>query len=276
MSTYIIGDVHGCYEELKSLFELICFNPDKDRAIFVGDLVGHGQQNLAVLKFVMNLGQSIVHILGNHDLILLHQLLNFQNNIQSNKKQEIIDWLLGGMLFYKELEHNIIITHAGIPPTWTLTQAESFAEFCHSLKRESVFAQALDTFVTSPILSFSETFTDEELLAYILYGFTKIRYCTANGEFDSIYHCTPGLQPKNLFPWYFLRYRKQKDNFRIFFGHWAALGIFQYQNMLCCDSGCVWGHTLLAIELCDNLIFHQVQNKKTQRKFYESSKYIFN
>ena len=34
MSTYVIGDVHGCFDELKKLLKKISFNPSKDSIIF--------------------------------------------------------------------------------------------------------------------------------------------------------------------------------------------------------------------------------------------------
>ena len=42
MSTYIIGDVQGCYQELQALLQQIQFDPKKDRLGFVGDLVNPG------------------------------------------------------------------------------------------------------------------------------------------------------------------------------------------------------------------------------------------
>ena len=53
MSTYVIGDVHGCFDELKKLLKKISFNPSKDSIIFTGDLVNRGNQSLEVLEFCM-------------------------------------------------------------------------------------------------------------------------------------------------------------------------------------------------------------------------------
>lgn len=59
MSTYLIGDVHGCYDELIALLEQVEFNPEVDTLWLTGDLVARGPGSLEVLRFVKQLGDSI-------------------------------------------------------------------------------------------------------------------------------------------------------------------------------------------------------------------------
>ena len=54
MSTYVIGDAHGCYDELQMLIKKIKFNKNKDSLIFLGDLVNRGRDSLKVLNFCIN------------------------------------------------------------------------------------------------------------------------------------------------------------------------------------------------------------------------------
>jgi len=51
MATYCIGDVQGCFEELSLLLHSIAFDAQKDRLIFLGDLVNRGPFSFAVLGF---------------------------------------------------------------------------------------------------------------------------------------------------------------------------------------------------------------------------------
>ena len=39
MSTYVIGDIHGCFDQLVDLLNKINYKKDEDKIILVGDLV---------------------------------------------------------------------------------------------------------------------------------------------------------------------------------------------------------------------------------------------
>ena len=80
MSTYLIGDVHGCYDELIALLEQVEFNPETDTLWLTGDLVARGPGSLEVLRFVKQLGDSVRLVLGNHDLHLLAVFAGISRN----------------------------------------------------------------------------------------------------------------------------------------------------------------------------------------------------
>ena len=82
----IIGDVHGCYDELLALFEWLGYAPDADlgmrpplgrRAVFVGDLVDRGPGVAETLRLAMRMvGAGVAFCVpGNHDDKLLRALM---------------------------------------------------------------------------------------------------------------------------------------------------------------------------------------------------------
>ena len=119
--TVIIGDVHGCIEELDRLLKKLSLGP-KDRLIFARDLVNKGPATIAVLKRARELKAECV--LGNHEIRLLRyrQGENFKTqrlkDIKTALKLTEADWAyLEAMPLHIELpEHNAIVVHGGFLP----------------------------------------------------------------------------------------------------------------------------------------------------------------
>src|SRR5260221_171590 len=102
MATFAIGDVQGCFDELRKLLEIISFHKKKDRLWFVGDLVNRGPKSLEVLRFVRDLGARAITVLGNHDLHLVTQYEGFerprkddtfQDVLEAPDARDLVDWL---------------------------------------------------------------------------------------------------------------------------------------------------------------------------------------
>ncbi|MCC6165235.1 MAG: polynucleotide kinase-phosphatase [Acidobacteria bacterium] len=81
----IIGDVHGCCDELEQLLQHLGYDrtdggawshPGGRKAIFVGDLVDRGPRVVDTLKTVMSMSQagSALAVPGNHDIKLKRKL----------------------------------------------------------------------------------------------------------------------------------------------------------------------------------------------------------
>lgn len=92
----IIGDVHGCFDELKELLEKLGYTiefdsaahaymvtpPTNHKAVFVGDLVDRGPKSPEVLQLVMDMveAKQAYCVSGNHDDKLYRKLLG--RNVQ--------------------------------------------------------------------------------------------------------------------------------------------------------------------------------------------------
>ncbi|HZH35587.1 MAG TPA: polynucleotide kinase-phosphatase, partial [Pyrinomonadaceae bacterium] len=103
----IIGDVHGCFDELCELLGKLGYritqkadgffdveNPSNRKAVFVGDLVDRGPNSPDVLRLVMNMvrEEKAVCVPGNHDA-KLHKYLSGRNVTVSHGLAETIEQL---------------------------------------------------------------------------------------------------------------------------------------------------------------------------------------
>ena len=90
MSTYVIGDIQGCYRELLDLLDEINFDATNDELWFIGDLINRGPESLKVLRFVKQLNENTIVTLGNHDL----HLIAVANKRQNKKNKDTLDEIL--------------------------------------------------------------------------------------------------------------------------------------------------------------------------------------
>ena len=132
MATYAVGDLQGCLEPLKCLLERVAFDPANDRLWLVGDLVNRGPESLETLRYLYGLRDSLVCVLGNHDLHLLAAGSNIERLKKGDTLREILeapdrvdllDWLRRQKIMHYDEHRDMVLVHAGIPPQWTLKKA---------------------------------------------------------------------------------------------------------------------------------------------------------
>ncbi len=253
MTRHAIGDLQGCYEELRALLALLKFSPDRDRLWFVGDLVNRGPASLETLRLVRALGDNAVVVLGNHDLHLLAVVYGGHRKRKSDTLDELlaardrdalIEWLLTRPLAHAEAGD--LLVHAGVVPQWTVAQTLTLAgEVATALQRdprrlfEHMYGDQPDRW--SPQLA------GFERLRFTINVLTRLRVCTADGQIDLALKGEPPPPPSPLRPW-FIHPRASHDA-RIVFGHWSALGFVHSHGVVGLDTGCVWGGALTALDL---------------------------
>jgi serine/threonine protein phosphatase 1 len=71
----VIGDVHGDYEALMDLMEIL---PQTEKICFVGDLIDRGPKSKEVLQFVMD--NKFKSVLGNHEDMMLYDRRLWHSN----------------------------------------------------------------------------------------------------------------------------------------------------------------------------------------------------
>ncbi len=255
MRTFVIGDVHGCYETLMALLDKIDFSPQSDKLCFVGDLVNRGPKSLKVLEFIYSLPNYAI-TLGNHDLHLLAvdcgtRSLNdkdtFEDVLISKKRRILCDWLREQPLLHYFPEHHLAMVHAGIPPQWNMATAlKHSAEVEHCL-RNTDYKKFLSHLECEQPNSWSDTLQSWPRMRIITNYFTYMRYCTEHGVMDFSNKSKPEKLKKNgLQPW-FRYFHQNNPDLKIAFGHWSSLeGHTSHSNIIATDTGCVWKKHLTA------------------------------
>lgn len=100
MSVFVIGDIHGCYEELQELLDQIS-PTNTDTLVFIGDLIHKGPQSKEVLEYISILQNytNVILVTGNHEEKQYRHFLNphrlkFSENNKKSYYDEINDLLL--------------------------------------------------------------------------------------------------------------------------------------------------------------------------------------
>ncbi|MEJ2060405.1 MAG: symmetrical bis(5'-nucleosyl)-tetraphosphatase [Gammaproteobacteria bacterium] len=257
MAVYAIGDVQGCNAELQSLLQRLSFDPTADQLWFVGDLVNRGPASLETLRFVRELGDAAIAVLGNHDLHLLAvaagtQALKRKDTLQpildAPDAAELLDWLHHRPLVHHDAELGFTLVHAGLPPQWDIPQACACAREVETVLRGADARAFLAQMYGDEPSQWRDELDGFDRLRAIINACTRLRYCTRSGEMALDYKGAPGTQPTDLMPWYEVPERRSLGA-RIVFGHWSTLGFRAENEAYALDTGCVWGGLLTALRL---------------------------
>lgn len=259
MSVYAVGDLQGCLQPLQCLLKEVAFDPAKDRLWLVGDLVNRGPQSLATLRFLYAMRDSLICVLGNHDLHLLAVAHNRERLKKADTLQEILDapdrdellnWLRQQPLLHYDAERDTLLVHAGIPPQWTLSKAlKRAAEVQDALRDDTRLPLFLEGMYGNQPARWDKGLRGIERLRVITNYLTRMRFCSADGSLDL--KSKEGLDsaPAGFAPWFSYANRKTRKH-KIIFGHWAALeGRCNEANLFALDSGCVWGGAMTLLNL---------------------------
>ncbi|MBO2458223.1 metallophosphoesterase family protein [Actinomadura violacea] len=117
--TVIIGDIHGCFDELLELLEKVDLHPD-DLLVSVGDLVDRGPAPREVVGLFRERPNSVV-VMGNHERKHVRGIFSYAQEITrlqlGERYAETVDWMRT-LPYYFENDH-VRVVHAamlaGIP-----------------------------------------------------------------------------------------------------------------------------------------------------------------
>lgn len=270
MSTYLIGDVHGCYDELHSLLQQVAFDAEKDTLWLTGDLVARGPGSLEVLRYVRSLGSAVRMVLGNHDLHLLAVFAGISRNkpkdritplLEAPDADELINWLRRQPLLQVDEEKKLVMAHAGITPQWDIETAKMCAREVESVLSSDSYPLFLNAMYGDMPNNWTPELTGLARLRFSTNALTRMRFCFPNGQLDMICKDAPNSAPPPLKPWFTIDSPVARD-YTIIFGHWASLeGKGTPEGIIGLDTGCCWGGTLTMLRWEDRQLFIQPSNR---------------
>ncbi|HUQ02121.1 MAG TPA: symmetrical bis(5'-nucleosyl)-tetraphosphatase [Kofleriaceae bacterium] len=268
MALYAIGDVQGCMDSLERLLVAIDYQRGRDRLWLVGDLVNRGPRSLDTLRWARDQGDSVVAVLGNHDLHLLARAAgtaeakrrdSIDDVLAAPDRDELVDWLRARPLLH--VEDDLVLVHAGLHPRWTVARALALAGELEAGLRGTAWKQWLTQLGGAPP-PWSESLEGAARVRALLSFFVRVRCCDVDDaepvtDFDG----PPEDAPEGAVPWYALPDPAWADH-TVIFGHWAAHGLRMGERWIATDAGCVWGKGLTAVRLPDRAVT-QVKSVET-------------
>ena len=241
----IIGDVHGCYEELKALLvklgysmnegaanEVTVTPPKGRRAIFVGDLVDRGPASPQVVRLVSQMvksGQAFC-VAGNHDVKLVKYFSGRKVQETHGLKQSIEQFL------------NV-----------SVEEREQAKNFLDKLISHYVFDQGKLVVSHAGLKEEFQGRSSGAVREFALYGETS-------GEIDEF-----GLPVRVNWA------KEYRGKALVVYGHTPVTEASYYNNTICLDTGCVFGGNLTAFRYPERELI-SVEAKKI---YYEPIRPIF-
>jgi hypothetical protein len=127
--TVLVGDVHGCLDELEALLRVVGADPTADDVILVGDLTAKGPDSRGVVQLCRERGFRAV--LGNHDAKVLslaeptglepHPAPGTHQAVADSLTRADWDYLQALPLLLELPTQMAIVVHGGLVPGVALT-----------------------------------------------------------------------------------------------------------------------------------------------------------
>ena len=257
-SIWMIGDIQGCCSSLDELLAHPDIAQDANaRFWFAGDIVNRGPQSLTTLRRLMALEERSVAILGNHDLHLLAIAAGVRRPgkndtllevLEAPDANEIIDWLRQRPLAHFEAGH--LMVHAGVLAKWDVSKTLQLAHEVETSLRGNNWQKVLQKMYGDEPDHWKDDHSGGKRFRVIVNALTRMRMCTLKGRMVLTIKSAPNHRNQGLVPWFDVPNRSTRE-VTVVFGHWSTLGLVLRSDVICLDTGCVWGGSLTALRLQD-------------------------
>lgn len=126
--TIVVGDIHGCYDELTELLDRVALTAD-DRVVAAGDLIVKGEKSREVLDLFIE-DARFSSVIGNHDRAILRHWLREQKShkrVHKRTRKELKPERARYLAYLASLPPMIdlgthLVVHAGLRPGVPLSE----------------------------------------------------------------------------------------------------------------------------------------------------------
>jgi bis(5'-nucleosyl)-tetraphosphatase (symmetrical) len=251
MATWVIGDIHGCFDSLQQWLATTGVDVRHDRLWLVGDLVNRGPRSLDCLRWAWEHRNQVTLVLGNHDIHLLAcawGVSEFKRKdtlepiLRAPDRQPLLDWLRHQPLLVTE--GALTMVHAGIWPRWTLERAHHRARLAEAELQVTDPRDFLAHIVRDRGICPAMERVGDADPATTLSVLTRMRTLyRVDHALNHSFKSTRAAIPADCVAWCDVP-GVGRESHTVVFGHWAALGREDGPGYRALDSGCVWGQEL--------------------------------
>ena len=87
MSTYVMSDIHGCYDDMLMMIEKIKLS-DEDVLVFAGDYIDRGPKSYEMIKWIEQNLNKAIFLKGNHEVEFAYGISLMQEMCKNNNWSE--------------------------------------------------------------------------------------------------------------------------------------------------------------------------------------------
>lgn len=241
---FVVGDLHGCFDELGKLLEHVKFDPNQDRLFCTGDLIDRGPKSLDCLSLLSK--KWFFSVLGNHEDLLLIKLKMIEVGQTQALKSDEIDYIKSLNKYVPEiLKLPLVyeIEHLLLEKVY-ITHSEVLPEHLHVFSDQEIGNNEYERFIkTMKIYDFSpqiNTFFQsyyDKLIEYPL----KQKLLWSRKIVSNFYKDNKNMIDKGDFS--FIDDHKFEPKYKIFCGHNVVPFPMRIGQQYYIDTGAALGHS---------------------------------
>jgi bis(5'-nucleosyl)-tetraphosphatase (symmetrical) len=218
--------------------------------------VNKGAGSLEVLRWAAATTGRVKTVLGNHDLHLLARAEGcakerrgdtLDSVLTAPDREKLLGWLRRRPFLLER--RGVVVVHAGVLPGWGLGSAQKLARRC----RTALSNRSLADLLRDARDHRKAGLPTKKSIPAVVSVLTTLRVVNGKGDIVYGFDGAPADRPVGTRPW-FEASRVVRTAKRVVFGHWANLGLYLGEKVVCLDAGCVYGGDLCAFRVDDGKI----------------------